>query len=48
MGVEVDGALHDLGDSLTQKILEDLVELRHLLEAVGEGLFEVAWLSRRR
>ena len=47
-GVEVDSALHDLGDSLTQKILEDLVELRHLLEAVGEGLFEVAWLSRRR
>jgi len=38
--------LHNLGDSLTQKILEDLVELQHLLEAVSEGLFKVAWLSR--
>jgi len=40
-GVEVDSALHDLGDGLTQEILEDLVDLRHLLEAVGESLFEV-------
>jgi len=39
--VEVDSALHDLGDGLTQEILEDLVDLRHLLEAVGESLFEV-------
>ena len=27
MGVEVDSALHDLGDGLTQEILEDLVDL---------------------
>jgi len=38
--------LHDLGDDLTHKILEDLVKLQCLLEAVGESLFEVAWLSR--
>ena len=39
--------LHNLGDDLTHEILEDLVKLRRLLEAVGEGLFKVAWLSRR-
>ena len=27
MGVEVDSAVHDLGDGLTQEILEDLVDL---------------------
>ena len=41
-GVEVDGVLHDLGDSLTHEVLEDLVELQCLLEAVGKGLLEVA------
>ena len=45
--MEVDGALHDLGDDLTHEILEDLVKLRRLLEAVGKSLFEVAWLSQR-
>ena len=41
-GVEVNGASYDLGDGLIHEVFEDLIELRRLLEAISEGLFDIA------